>query len=101
MWEELSNVVFRTNDIHLLRKYDLMLTDRYQEQVLEKYSELLREMARTTSNRGYYREIAEFISYVSRLPGGWPIAGELLELFQRTYRNRRAMMDELRRVIQD
>lgn len=101
MWEELSNVVFRTNDIHLLRKYDLILIDRYQEQVLEKYSELLREMARTTSNRGYYREIAEFISYVSRLPGGWPIAGELLELFQRTYRNRRAMMDELRRVIQD
>ena len=81
--------------IGLLKRYDQELSLRYPAQIIDRYEQILRVMAKEANKRGQYREIAQLLKHVQSLPGGAVSVQGLVSFFRAAYRTRRAMMEEL------
>lgn len=96
MWPELRDIVFAYP--RLLRSYQLELEAHYPDETAVLYEQLAREMLRRVSNRPTYNEAASYLTRMQKLghgDEGKAIARALME----QYPQRRAMIEELRRVL--
>ena len=78
--------------------YEDELKAEYSSQLLAKYRKELEQAAVYTSNRKQYAEYVAILRRMKKLAGGSKVVDSIIETWRKDYKNRRAMMDELRKI---
>ena len=82
-------------DLECLNRYAVHTGQRYAKQLLEVYSQLLKQEAQMNVNVKSYSRIAEAMACMCRLYGGKPAAHQLADFFRREYHRRPKMMESI------
>ncbi|HZK10405.1 MAG TPA: hypothetical protein VFD08_04980, partial [Clostridia bacterium] len=98
LYERLLACVVKANGLGLLRSYEKDLKDIYPQELLQKYEDTLEDMASYTTNRKYYQEIVLILKRMEAYPGGETRVNKLVNEWRQKYKNRPAMMDELKKL---
>ena len=83
-------------DLHTVLGYEDVLLPKYAAEILQKYSEYLNQAAKQASGRKAYQEWARLLKRMQRIEGGKELSKQIAADWRMHYKNRRAMMDELR-----
>ena len=78
--------------------YEDELKVEYSSQLLAKYRKELEQAAVYTSNRKQYAMYVTILRRMKKLAGGSKVVDSIIETWRKDYKNRRAMMDELRKI---
>lgn len=97
--EKLLQFVLTENGLYLIQKYEKYLLEDYAEQVFEKYKKELNEQMAFAYTRDMYKDIVRTLRKISRLEGGKPFVKSLAEQWRIEYPRRRAMLEELDKLI--
>jgi len=84
--------------LYKMQAYLDVLKDHYPEELLEKYRAEVESMAKRSSNRARYQEIVSILRTMKTIDGGKEVVENICDNWKVVYKNRRAMMDELRRL---
>lgn len=98
MYERLLELVMKSPGLYSLQKYVNVLKKDYPEQVLQKYEKEVNQMAASAGNRTKYQELVGILRSMKKVRGGSKAVEEIVEDWKRKFRNRPAMMDELRKL---
>lgn len=97
MMDELVRYLSEHPSTTLLQEYAEIVRS-YPQLLLRQYEERIETMALPVSDRATYRQIAMMMRQMRQVPGGEERAERLLARLKDTYKNRTAMMAELRKV---
>ena len=95
LYEQLLDVILRSDDKYLLHQYTDMLSDKYPEQLLKVYRERVEKQAESTGSRKHYYQIVEELRIMKSITGGDKVVDEIIKRWKVQYKNRSAMLDEL------
>lgn len=98
LYEQLLDVLLRSDDKYLLHQYIDLLSEKYPEQLLQIYREIVEKQAESTGGRKHYYQIVEELRIMKSIIGGDKVVDEIIKKWKIQYRNRSAMMDELNRA---
>ena len=98
MYDKLWECVTKSPGIHMLQRYENVLKKDYAKEILRKYEGKVQEMARHTSSRQQYWGIVSILRSMEKMVGGKKLVREIVSNWQVKYKNRPAMMDELRKL---
>lgn len=98
LYEQLLDVLLRSDDKYLLHQYTDLLSEKYPEQLLQIYREIVEKQAESTGSRQHYRQIVEDLRIMKSINGGDEVVDEIIKKWKVQYKNRSAMLDELNRV---
>lgn len=98
LYEQLLDVLLRSDDKYLLHQYTDLLSEKYPEQLLQIYRESVEKQAESTGSRKHYYQIAEELKIMKSISGGDKVVDEIIKKWKIQYKNRTAMMDEISRV---
>lgn len=98
LYEQLLDVLLRSDDKYLLHQYTDLLSEKYPEQLLQIYREIVEKQAESTGGRKHYYQIVEELRIMKSIIGGDKVVDEIIKKWKIQYRNRSAMMDELNRA---
>ena len=73
-----------------------MLKKHYPQQLLQKYADELKEMAGLAADRRRYQEWAAMLRRMLQIEGGQEKVSEIVTEWKVLYKNRPAMMEELK-----
>lgn len=82
----------------MLHQYTDLLSEKYPEQLLQIYREIVEKQAESTGSRQHYRQIVEDLRIMKSINGGDEVVDEIIKKWKVQYKNRSAMLDELNRV---
>ncbi len=85
------------SDIYYVVQYTELLKDKHPEELLQRYREALERMARNTGTRKHYSELVGLLRRMQRIRGGKETVKAIVAGWREQYRNRPAMLDELRK----
>lgn len=97
LYDRLLAFVPERPGLSALQEYAGVLKKDYSEQLVQKYREELEKMAAFTGDRRKYQQLTLLLRELKKLPGGSRAAVEIADGWKVRYRNRPAMMDELRK----
>lgn len=97
--ESLLQYVLQVNGLYLVQEYEKYLVDDYLEEIVEKYEKELRREIEAADNRKHYQAIARTLRRLNRYLAGKEIVRKLVEEWRERYARRRALMEELDKVI--
>ena len=95
LYEQLIDVLLRSDDKYLLHQYTGLLSDEYPEQLLQVYRESVEKQAESKGSRKHYYQIVEELRIMKSITGGDKVVDEIIKRWKVQYKNRRAMLDEL------
>lgn len=95
LYEQLLDVLLRSDDKYLLYQYTDLLKDDYSEQLLQIYRENVEKQAEFKGSRKHYYQIVEELRIMKSITGGDKAVDEIIKRWKVQYKNRSAMMDEL------
>lgn len=95
LYEQLLDVLLRSDDKYLLHQYTDLLSEKYPERLLQIYRENVEKQAESTGSRKHYYQIVEELRIMKFINGGDKIVDEIIEKWKVQYKNRSAMLDEL------
>lgn len=98
LYEQLLDVLLRSDDKYLLHQYTDLLSKKYPEQLLQIYRENVEKQAESTGSRKHYYQIVEELRIMKSITGGDKVVDEIIKKWKIQYKNRSAMLDELNRV---
>lgn len=98
LYSRLMEYVSHEATISVLRKYEYLLVEQYPEQILRIYTDSLINAAQRSADRKCYREWAYCLKHMATIEGGTEIAQALATKWKSEYKNRPAMMEELRKA---
>lgn len=98
LYDRLLEYVLSTEGLYALREYEKELKDYYPEEILQKYADEVNRMATHTADRRRYQEWVAILRRMSKIKGGKEKVCKIVEHWRFAYRNRPAMMDELRKL---
>ena len=98
LYEQLLDVILRSDDKYLLHQYTDMLSDKYPEQLLKVYRERVEKQAESTGSRKHYYQIVEELRIMKSITGGDKVVDEIIKKWKVQYKNRSAMLDELNQL---
>jgi len=98
LFDRLIDVVINSHGLYLLFEYERILKDIYPNELLNKYENTVKAMATNASGRAHYREMVSILRRMSKYPGGKLKVSEIVSDWKVRYKNRPAMMDELRKL---
>lgn len=98
LYDRLLEMVLNSGGLYKLTEYEKCLKDIYPSELLIKYEESVRNMASHVSNRRHYQEIVAVLRRMQEYPEGMKKVKEMVTDWKLAYRNRPAMMDELRKL---
>ncbi|HLS71061.1 MAG TPA: hypothetical protein VK027_05315 [Chitinophagaceae bacterium] len=98
LYDRLLEVVLKSPNFYTLQTHEGTLKKHYPRELLNKYEEIVRDMATNTSNRKRYREIVRVLRSMQKYPHGKQKVEGIVSEWRSTYKNRRAMMDELNQL---
>ncbi len=84
-------------DADMLNNYSEAVGEKYAEELLDRYNEILRKDAERNVNAKAYHRIAYAMENMCKLKGGKAAAHELAEFFRMQYKRRSSMMAEIRK----
>lgn len=97
LYDRLLAFVLERPGFSALQEYAGVLKKDYSEQLVQKYREELEKMAAFTGDRRKYQQLTSLLRELKKLSGGSQAAVEIADGWKVRYRNRPAMMDELRK----
>ena len=98
MYDKLWECVTKSSGIYMLQIYENVLKKGYSKEILQKYEREVQKMAKHTSSRQQYWNIVAILRSMEKVPGGKKLVREIVSNWQVKYKNRPAMMDELRKL---
>lgn len=98
MYDRLLEYVLNSSGLDALKTYESVLKKEYPEQILDKYRGEVNKMALHTSDRNHYSYLVSLLRRMKKIKGGTKIVEKIVEEWKVNYKNRRAMMDELRKL---
>lgn len=97
MYDRLMKIVLKSS-ANLLMKYDNVLGKLYPEEVVGMYEKYLNRTAVQTADRKTYQEWVSILNRMKKFTGGESAVERLKNDWQVKYKNRRALMDELKKA---
>jgi uncharacterized Zn finger protein len=97
MWDRLFDEVKQADRIEITDKYAKYLKEDYSEGLILLYKNSIVRYAENTG-RNIYAEIGRYLKNMATLKGGKAVAKSLMQELLETYKNRRAMKDEFRKL---
>lgn len=96
LYDRLLGLVMVSQGLNMLQQYENVLKGEYPEQLLQKYRVEVNKMAVYTGDRGKYRQLAALLCQMKKIKGGSAVVEGIMTEWRSRYRNRRAMMEELK-----
>lgn len=93
LWELLKDT-----DLHTVLGYEDVLLPKYSAEILKKYSHYLNRVSMQASGRKAYQEWVRLLKRMGKIDGGKELAKQIAENWRIKYKNRSALMDELRKL---
>ena len=97
MYDKLLKIVLKSS-VYLLMKYDNVLGKLYPEEVVGMYEKYLNQTAVQTADRKTYQEWVSILKRMKKFTGGEIAVEKIKADWQVKYKNRRALMDELKKA---
>lgn len=98
LYDRLLELVLNSSGLGKLTEYETCLKKIYPEELLRKYETVVNSMAVHTSDRKHYRELVAILKRMQKYPGGNTRVDKIADNWRQAYKNRRAMMDELKEI---
>lgn len=98
LYDRLFEFVNEHFSMFILETYEDIFAKHYPEYILEKYAKMLENAARNTAPRSTYSEWAARLNKMAKWHGGKECVREIVGRWRTVYKNRPAMLEELRRV---
>jgi hypothetical protein len=98
LYDRLLKNVLDSPGLYKLTEYEKCLKKLYPQELLNKYETVVENMASHTSDRKRYREIVAILRRMRKYPQGKEKVEKIVTDWRTLYRNRRAMMDELKKL---
>lgn len=98
LYDRLLDFVMQSSGLYALQQYENVLKNEYPEQLLEKYKTEVNNMALYSGNRKKYEQITALLRRMKKIKGGPAVVEDIVSDWTKRYRNRPAMMDELRKL---
>lgn len=98
LYNRLLDLVLKSPGLYSLQRYADVLKKDYPEQLLQKYEKEVNQMAVLAGNRTKYQEMVRILRSMKKIRGGSKAVEKIVEDWERRFRNRPAMMDELGRL---
>ena len=98
LYDSLLAYVLNSPGLYALQEYEKVLKKEYPEQILEKYKDEVNKMAIHTSDRKHYAHLVSLLRKMQQMKGGVKLVEQIVSEWKLKYKNRPAMMDELRKL---
>ena len=98
LYDRLLTYVLNSPGLYALQEYEKVLKNDYPEQILNKYKDEVSKMAVHTSNRKNYAHLVSLLRKMQQMKGGSKLVEQIVAEWNIKYKNRPAMMDELRKL---
>ena len=98
LYDRLLVYVLNSPGLYALQEYEKVLKKEYPEQILNKYKDEVSKMAVHTSDRKNYAHLVSLLRKMQQMKGGSKLVEQIAAEWKVKYRNRPAMMDELRKL---
>ena len=98
LYDRLLTFVLNSPGLYALQEYEKVLKKEYPEQILGKYRDEVNKMAMHTSDRKHYAHLVSLLRKMQHMKGGVKFVEEIVTEWKAKYKNRPAMMDELRKL---
>jgi hypothetical protein len=95
--ERLLELVRKSPDLRTIGQYETHLSEKYSTDVVDLYVNALLAYMKANVGRSHYKEACRYLRRVIKL-GAREKANEVISFFRTQYRNRTALMEELRSV---
>lgn len=96
LYDRLLDFVLQTKGLYAVKQYEEVLKKHYPQQLLQKYADELKEMAGLAADRRRYQEWAAMLRRMLQIEGGQEKVSEIVTEWKVLYKNRPAMMEELK-----
>ncbi len=96
LYDRLLDFVLQARGLYAAQQYEEVLKEHYPQQLLQKYADELKEMAGLAADRRRYQEWASILRRMLQIEGGQEKVSEIVAEWRVLYKNRPAMMEELR-----
>ena len=93
LWELLKDT-----DLYTVLGYEDVLLPKYAAEILQKYCEYLNQVSKQASGRKAYQEWARLLKRMRKTEGGKALSEQIAAEWRMRYKNRRAMMDEIKGI---
>ncbi len=98
LYDRLLVYVLNSPGLYALQEYEKVLKKEYPEQMLNKYKDEVSKMAVRTSDRKNYAHMVSLLRKMQQMKGGSKLVEQIVAEWKIKYKNRPAMMDELRKL---
>lgn len=98
LYDRLLVYVLNSPGLYALQEYEKVLKKEYAEQILNKYKDEVSKMAVHTSDRKNYAHLVSLLRKMQQMKGGSKLVEQIADEWKIKYKNRPAMMDELRKL---
>ena len=98
LYDRLMQYIQGTHSFEMLVHYEKELLPLYPEVYLDAYVDRLTSAARHTADRKTYQEWVDTLRHMRKIPGGKEAAKQIVNEWKAIYGNRRAMMEELKKL---
>ncbi len=98
LYDRLMQYLQETHSFEMLVNYEKDLLPLYPEVYLHAYVDRLTSAARNTADRKTYQEWVDTLRHMRKIPGGKEAAKQIVNEWKAIYGNRRAMMEELKKL---
>lgn len=98
LYDRLLACVLNSPGLNALQEYENILKKEYPENVLGKYQDEVNKMALHTSDRRHYSSLVSLLRRMQKIKGGSKVVEQIVADWKVKYKNRPAMMDELRKL---
>lgn len=98
LYDRLLTCVLNSPGLYALQEYEKVLKKEYPEQILGKYKDEVNKMAIHTSDRKHYAHLVSLLRKMQQMKGGVKLVEQVTDEWKAKYKNRPAMMDELRKL---
>lgn len=98
LYDRLLDFVLQSEGLYGLQQYENVLKEEYPEQLLQKYKTEVNNMALYTGDRRKYQQLVALLRRMKKIKNGSKMVESIVAEWKDCYRNRPAMMDELRKL---
>ena len=98
LYDRLMAYVQNSYGLSMLQEYEDVLQNVYPMQLLEKYEKEVKQMAAGSGGRKQYSQLVYLLRRMQQIEGGKKAVEAIVAEWRVKYRNRPAMMDELRKL---
>lgn len=96
LYDRLLTFVLAQKGLFSLVQYEHVLKEEYPQQLLSKYTQELTDMAKRAADRRHYQEWAMHLKRMTQIAGGPQEVQKIVADWRIRYKNRPAMMEELK-----